>query len=118
MSQQVSCLVMTVNATADIIAKRGVNFAGAQAVAGEACMGVADTEILTGDNGRVIIGVTAIWEAGAVVDGTENRLMTDADGRVIPWTAGNNVCARLKPGVTATGAGEMIEVFPHTDTVS
>ncbi len=116
--QQVGCLVITVTPAATIAAKRGVNFSAAQATAGEACIGVADTEILAGDNGRVIVGVTGIWETGAVIDGTENRLMTDATGRVIPWTAGNNVCARLKPGVTAAAAGEFIEVFPYTDTVS
>lgn len=119
MSQQLSTLVTTVVPTvATIAAKRGVNFSGEQAVAGEACIGVSDTEILANNAGRVVMGVTAIWEAGAVIDGTENRLMTDATGRVVPWVATNNVCARLKPGVAAGGAGELIEVYPVIDVAS
>lgn len=117
MGQQAN-IVSTVVATGAIAPKRGVNFSGAQATAGQACIGVADTAIAIGDAGRVVMGMTAFWEAGAVIDGTENRLMTDAEGRVIPWTSTNNVCARLVPGVTAGGAGEIILVYPVVDVAS
>ncbi|MGL4618874.1 MAG: hypothetical protein ACRCZS_07430 [Chroococcidiopsis sp.] len=57
------------------------------------------------------MGESAFVEAGAACDGTENRLMTDATGRFIPWTTGNNVAARLVRGQTATAAGQFVEAY-------
>jgi len=111
MTQQVSTLVYAVTPTSQILAKRGVTFAGEQATAGQACMGVADTLIEAGVTGRVNLGPTAIWETGALITGTENRLMADANGRVITWTTGNAVVAKRIKGRTSAGAGEMMEVF-------
>jgi len=113
MTQQVNILTLSLtnNSATTITAKRGVNWAGAQAVAGEACMGVANADIEVGVNGTINLGPTVIWEVGAAIDGVENRLMTDADGRLIPWTAGSAVVARTWKGQTATVAGQFLEVF-------
>jgi hypothetical protein len=111
--QQIATRVYTVNPAADITAKRGVTIAVAQAGAGATIMGIADETILAGTNGRVILGETAIAEAGAAIDGTESRLKTDSSGRFIPWTTGAIVAAILAPGQTATAAGQFVEVFPR-----
>lgn len=113
MTQQIAINVYTLaNATAEVLPKRGVNFNGLQATAGEACIGVADHLIEVGTNGRVVTGITGIWETGAAVDAaTENRLMVDADGRVIPFVAGGAVVGRLMRAQTAAAAGEFVEVF-------
>lgn len=111
MTQQVSILTYAVTPTADIAAKRGVTFAGEQATAGQSCMGVSDAKIEAGTTGKVNLGPTAIWETGAAITGTELRLMTDAQGRVITWTTGNTPVAKRIKGRTAAGAGEMMEVF-------
>lgn len=111
MTQQVSILTYHATPVADIAAKRGVTFAGEQATAGQACMGVANAKIEAGTTGKVNLGPTAIWETGAAITGTELRLMADANGRVITWTTGNAVVAKRIKGRTAAGAGEMMEVF-------
>ena len=80
--------------------------------AGVAIKGISDHQILANDNGKLNYGPTSMVEAGAAIDGTETRLMSDAQGRAIPWTTGNVVAARFKRGQTATAAGQIIEVFP------
>ncbi|NJR38536.1 MAG: hypothetical protein HC781_06415 [Leptolyngbyaceae cyanobacterium CSU_1_4] len=79
---------------------------------GVAIMAIADHRAVLGEAVRAIAGATAMAESGALIDGTETRLKTDAQGRFIPWTTGSVVAARLMPGSTATGAGQTIEVFP------
>jgi hypothetical protein len=74
-------------------------------------LGVADENITAGLPGRVIRGETAFVEAGAAIDGTEQRLQTDSAGRAITWTSGQNVSAYLVPGQTATAAGQFVEVY-------
>ena len=106
---------ITVVATSAIAKGRGVNWAGAQAGAGEAIVGIADHTVAPGDPVRVITtGNTADAEAGAAINGTERRLATDANGRFVPWTAGI-VAARLMPrGANTAGAlGDFIEVMPY-----
>lgn len=110
--QQIATRLVTVTPTADITAKRAVNMAHAQAGANSVILGIADETILAGTSGRVIVGETAIAEAGAAIDGTNQRLMTDSLGRLVPWTSTNVVAAILKPGQTATAAGQFIEVYP------
>ncbi|MEH2138564.1 hypothetical protein [Nostoc sp.] len=109
--QQISTRVATVVPAADITAKRGVTFDEAQAGANAIIMGVADENIKANYAGRVVLGESAIAEAGAAIDGTETRLMTDSQGRVIPWTTGMNVAARLKKGQLATAAGQFVEIY-------
>jgi hypothetical protein len=111
--QQIATRVVTIVPAADITAKRAVTMANAQAGANSVILGIADETILAGTSGRVIIGETAIAEAGAAIDGTVQRLMTDSSGRLIPWTSTNVVAAILRPGQTATAAGQFVEVYPR-----
>lgn len=111
-AQQTATIVFTIHAAADIEAKRFVGWDDKTAGVGAAIKGVTDHRIANGENGRVIYGPGAMIESGAAIDGTETRLMSDASGRAIPWTAGNVVAARFKSGQTATAAGQIIEVFP------
>lgn len=82
--------------------------------ANAAIMGIADHDFVAGDAIRLIVGVSADALSGAAIDGTENRLMTNASGKLIPWVTGNTIAARLiiKPGNTATGADQFVEVVP------
>ncbi|MEM8602833.1 MAG: hypothetical protein AAGF24_03220 [Cyanobacteria bacterium P01_H01_bin.121] len=64
---------------------------------------------------NLIRGETSLAIAGVPLDGTEQRLKTDANGHLIPWAApGDKVAALLKKGVTADAAGHRIEVLPVT----
>jgi hypothetical protein len=112
--QQIATRVVTVTPSANITAKRAVTMAHAQAGANSVILGIADEDILAGTSGRVVLGETAIAEAGAAINGSEQRLMTDAQGRLIPWTATNVVAAILKPGQTASTAGQFVEVYPRS----
>lgn len=114
--QQIGTRTITVVPAANIAAKRGVTHAWAQATdgtssAGQLILGIADENILAGEAGRVIVGETAIAEAGAAINGSEARLKTDSLGRFIPWTTGAIVAARLVPGQTASAAGQFVEVY-------
>jgi hypothetical protein len=77
-------------------------------------MGIADHHFVAGDAVRVLVGHVVDALSGGAIDGTESRLMTNASGKLIPWTTGNVVAARLivKPGNIATGADQFIEVSP------
>lgn len=115
--QQIGTRVLSIRANGAITKKRAVNRLGAQAddgtsSAGEAIIGFADTDIADDEVGRIIIGDTAIAEAGGVINGSEPRLKTDANGRLIVWTTDSIVAAILKPGQAATGSGQLIEVIP------
>jgi hypothetical protein len=111
-AQQRATRTITVKPAADIIAKRAVTFDHVQASANASpILGFANENIKAGYPGLVIRGETAIAEAGAAISGTEPRLMTDSLGRLITWTANNNVVARLVPGQIAYAAGDLIEVY-------
>lgn len=115
-AQQVSTVVTTITAAGTIAAYRAVAVDGTQAAdgggTGVVIMGIADNSAVQGDALKINRGPTAMAVAGAVIDGTENRLKTDAQGRLIPWTTGSVIAARLKPGQIATAAGDIVEVFP------
>jgi len=107
----------SIKAAGTIAAKRGVAIDGTQAADGVASAGVviigfADHAAVVGDMVRINRSPTSMAETGAACDGTENRLKTDTLGRVIPWTSGSIVAARLRPGETAAAAGQLIEVIP------
>lgn len=106
--------VMTIVSTGAGSKGRAVNWAGAQATAGQAICGIADHNFVSGEAIRVIVGVTADAVSGAAIDGSETRLVTDSQGRLIPWSTGVIVAARLiaKPGNVATAANQTVEVFP------
>lgn len=101
----------TITPAAAIAAHRFVTWAWAQAGAGADCMGVAAENIEPKYPGLVILGETAIVEAGAALDGSVRQLKSDAQGRAIPCATGNAVQAVLKPGQTATAAGGLVEVY-------
>jgi surface antigen len=114
--QQRATRTVTVVPAANILAKRFVTMAWAQAGANAGAattplLGVADENITAGLPGRVIRGETAIVEAGAAIDGEEGRLQTDSVGRVIEWASGQNVVGYLVPGQTATAAGQFVEIY-------
>jgi hypothetical protein len=111
-AQQIATQTFTITAAGAIAGKRGINMANQQAIANQQIVGVADHDAKLGENLRAIRGITAIVETGAAVNGSESRLVTDADGRFVPWATGGVVAARLKLGQTATGAGQLIEVYP------
>lgn len=116
-NSQQATYVMTIVAAGTIAKGRGVTWAATQATdgtasAGDPIIGIADHAAVAGEAVRVILGASAMAESGAALDGTENRLKTDAQGRLIPWTSGSIVAARLVPGQTAAGAGEFPEVVP------
>lgn len=101
----------TVTPAAAITKFRFVTWAWAQATADADCMGVASTNIEAGIPGLVVMGETAIVEAGAAINGSVNVLKSDSQGRAIAATAGDAVQAVLKPGQTAAAAGNLIEVY-------
>ena len=116
-NSQQGYVTFSIVAQGTIAKGRGVTWAGTQAndgasAAGVPIMGIADHAVVAGEALRVIFAVSAMAESGAALDGVENRLKTDAQGRLIPWTAGSIVAARLLPGQTAAGAGEYVEVVP------
>ncbi|MGA7933274.1 MAG: hypothetical protein WCA35_06980 [Kovacikia sp.] len=116
-AQQVATITVSITAGGTIGDHCAVAVDGTQAGAGVSSAGVviigfADHKAEQGDSLKLNRGPTSIAIAGALIDGTENRLKTNASGQLIPWTSGSIVAARLKPGQTATAAGEKIEVFP------
>lgn len=104
-----------VKAAGTIEKGRCVTWDATQAGANAIIMGIADHRVIAGEDLRVIpIGCTADAEVGAAVNGSERRLMTDAQGRLIPWTTGNNVAARLvarNSSNVATAAGQFVEAM-------
>jgi len=111
-NSQQTTVVSTVVATGTILPKRGVSRLAAQATANQPIIGFSDHKVEVDEALRLNEGPTSMAESGAAIDGTERRLIMDAQGRVIPWTTGGVVAALLQPGQTATAAGESIEVRP------
>jgi Uncharacterized conserved protein (DUF2190) len=109
--QQLATRVVTVVAAGPLTDRRAVGYDGLIAGANAIILGVADHDAAIGDSTRVIVGESAFVETGAACDGTENRLMTDATGRFVPWTTGNNVAGRLVRLQTATTAGQFVEAY-------
>jgi hypothetical protein len=105
-----SPVTFSLRAAGNITKKRFVNYAATQATANQNTIGVADFGVTPGENAAVAhLGVATVT-AGAVINGTETRLQTDAQGRAVPFTTGP-VVARLFPGQTAIAAGDEIAVI-------
>jgi hypothetical protein len=105
--------------TGAIARYRYINRLGAQAATeGALGLGFATKPIVSGEVCRIDFGSTEA-ESGAIIDGTNPNLMTDVTGRMIPYVAAANksICAILKPGQTASAAGQVIEVIPTYGTV-
>lgn len=79
-------LTTTMKATGAIVAKRFVNFAGAQAKAGEAVMGVSPYDVAADDLAAVeVIGIAIVEAGGAVAVGA--TVAADAQGCAVAGTA-------------------------------
>lgn len=101
---------LNILATGTIAAKRFVTRAGTQAGAAANTIGVSDTAAVSGEYLVVDhLGITVV-ECGAVLNGSERRLETDANGRAVAYTSGPTV-ALLPPGVTSTAATQEISVL-------
>ncbi|MEO1144376.1 MAG: hypothetical protein AAFY26_02095 [Cyanobacteria bacterium J06638_22] len=111
-AQSQPTITTTVVPAADIAKHRFVTWAGVQATADEDCMGISFENLVANRSGLVVMGVTGIIEAGAVIDGSVIHLKSDANGRAIPCTVGDTPQAVLKAGQTAGAVGDQIEVFP------
>lgn len=101
-------LTLTVMATSAWVANRCVNFAGAQATAGDAVLGVSIYETDAGETAGVdTIGVAIIEAGAAIASGQE--VMAAAQGVIVPLTG------TAKPVGTAMGsatqAGELVRVL-------
>lgn len=92
--------------------RRFVGWDGELAGAGADCMGVSYEDIEIGDHGMVVMGVTAVVDSGAALDGSAIYLKSDAQGRAIAADVGDTVQAVLKAGQTAAAANKPIEVYP------
>ena len=99
-------LVTTITATGEIVKDRFVNFAGAQAKAGEAVLGVAPYDVANGDTAAVdVVGIAVVEAGGAIAAGVE--VGSDAPGCAVTGeakAAGTALTA-------ASGAGETIRVL-------
>ena len=109
MQTSYSILALTVAAAGPLIAERLVTQAGSYPAAGGAAFGVTRTNAAhKGDLVPVDVQGTSIVEAGAVV-ALDQPLMADAEGRVVPLTAGKVGVGRAMGAATASG--DRIEVL-------
>ena len=99
-------LTTTATAAAPIIANRFVGYAGAQAKAGEAVLGVAVYDADTGDSFAVdVVGIAVVEAGGAVAAGVE--VGADAQGCAVTGAAKAAGTALT----AASAAGEPIRVL-------
>ncbi|MFD2754285.1 capsid cement protein [Comamonas terrae] len=102
-------LTLTVPADGALAAERFVTKAGAYPAAGGTVFGVGRTSARAkGDLVPVDVLGTTIVEAGAAIT-DDAPLMVDAEGRVVPLTAGKVGVARAMGAAAA--AGDRIEVL-------
>ncbi len=101
---------LNIHATGTIAAKRFVTRNGTQAGANANTLGVADFAVVAGETALVDhLGISVV-ECGAVLNGSERRLETDANGRAVPYTTGP-VVALLPPGIVSTAIGQEVSVL-------
>lgn len=109
MQSSISLLALTVAAGGPLAAERFINQLGVYPASGAAAFGVTRTNAAAkGDLVPVDIQGTAIVEVGAAV-ALDQPLMVDAEGRVVPLTAGKVGVGRAMGAATA--AGERIELL-------
>lgn len=109
MSQSISLLALTVSAAAALTAHRFVGHDGDLAGAGANALGVTRTDAALDEQVAVdVIGTAQVESGGALAAGA--LVESDASGRAITKSAGVTV-ARLAPGASAAGAGELVEVI-------
>jgi hypothetical protein len=99
-------------AAATIRPKRFVGWDNRECTAGAATRGVAQETIALNECGPIVKTISAIVETGAAINGTETRLVSDAQGRAIPYAGTGVVVGRLMTAnQTAIGAGEFVEAM-------
>ena len=99
-------LVTTITATGEIVKDRFVNFAGAQAKAGEAVLGVAPYDVANGDTAAVdVVGIAVVEAGGAIAAGAE--IQVGANGRAITAT-GTNI--RVGKALEAAVANQIVTI--------
>jgi len=107
-AQALSLMTLNLTATAAVVKYRAVTMGGANGAAD--LLGVSLTDANTGQMFPVVTHGTAIIEAaGAIAAGTK-YLTAAADGRA---QAGGVVAAclgKLKPGQSASAAGDLVEI--------
>lgn len=109
MQTSISLLALTVAAAGQLSAERFVTQLGAYPAAGGAAFGVTRTNAAKkGDLVPVDVKGTAIVEAGASV-AFDAPLMVDAEGRVVPLTAGKVGVGKAM--AAAAAAGDRIEIL-------
>ena len=112
-AQQLATEVYSIIADQKIRAQRFIGWNDRECAANATCKGVSRATIEAGDTGAVIKGITAQVESGAAIDGTEMRIVSDAQGRAIPHpgTGTPAIVGRLRNKTqTATAAGQPVEV--------
>jgi hypothetical protein len=97
---------VSVKATTAITKSRYVRATGAQAVAGEQVLGVADMDAAIGQQASVKTHGIILVESGAAV-AAEARVQSDATGRAITLAAGKDAGFALD---AATAAGQPIRI--------
>lgn len=105
-----AAIPLNIKAGGAIAAKRFVTQTGTQAGAKANTIGVNQFAVASGETALVDhLGITTV-ECGAVLNGSEPRLSTDANGRAVAFTDGP-IVALLPPGVTSTAANQEISVI-------
>lgn len=107
-NQSISLLTLTVAASGAIAANRFVTPLQAQAGAGVNALGVARSAVADGELLAVDVLGTAVVESGAAI-AAGALVESNASGQAITRSAGA-ILGRLAPGVSASGAGELIEI--------
>ena len=99
---------MSITASATLVEKRFITFAGAVPAADAYVMGVVRQNAVSSDKVTVDTLGTAIVEAGAAITAGAS-LKVDATGKVITWaTSGARVGIAMQ---AASATGDFIEVF-------
>lgn len=102
-----SVQALTIRATGNITANRGITLAGAPAGAG-VNGAIARTSGVSGDLITVDVLGTTVAEAGAALATPNIPLEFNASNQVIAATAGKVIGRTVG---TASGAGELLEIF-------
>ena len=103
----ISALTITVVATAAVASKQLVGFDGAPAGAGEAVLGVAQTDAAVGDAFAVdVIGVFDLVSGAAVPAGS--AVQSDANGKPIIKADGTRIGTAL---TAAANPGDLVKIL-------
>lgn len=107
LQSSISVLTITAVATAKITAKKFVGYNGAPAGAGEAVLGIAQTDAATGDAFAVdVIGVFDLVAGAAIPAGS--AVQVDAQGAPIVKAAGVQIGTAL---TAAANPGDIVKIL-------